>query len=126
MGEYADYHSKQNSFAYGGATVSASLVAPYETSVLSLTDQISEFTNDVVAAGKSGSVWTGSDSLFGIWIGVNDVGNSYGNSGESTLLSKIMTVYFEQLSILYSAAARNFILLTVPRKFVLPIIKDIE
>jgi len=97
-------------FASGGATVSASLVAPYESTVLSLIDQVSLFTSN------KGSIsgWTASNSLVGVWIGVNDVGNSYGGSGETALLGKIIDAYFGQLSLLYGAGLRQFVLLGVP------------
>jgi hypothetical protein len=100
-------------FAYGGATTSASLVTPYESTVLSFVDQVTEF-NKVFKSGSS-KPWTASNSLVGVWMGVNDVGNSYSESNETQLLSKIMDVYFAQLSSLYNAGARNFVLLSVPR-----------
>ena len=68
-------------YAYGGATIDASLVTPYEPTVLSLTDQVNEFLD--TAAGKPTSTpWTSSNSLFSIWIGINDIGNSYYLSGD--------------------------------------------
>jgi hypothetical protein len=68
-------------YAYGGATIDASLVTPYEPTVLSLTDQVNEFLD--TAAGKPTSTpWTSSNSLFSVWIGINDIGNSYYLSGD--------------------------------------------
>ena len=68
-------------YAYGGATINASLVAPYEPSVLSLVDQVNEFLGTV--AGRPPSTpWTTGDSLFSFWIGINDIGNSYYESGD--------------------------------------------
>lgn len=61
-------------FAYGGATTDASLVAPYEPSVLSFVDQVTEFTNSI-ASHPSTTPWTSENTLFGVWMGVNDVGN---------------------------------------------------
>lgn len=49
-------------------------------------------------------------------MGVNDVGNTYYESNVTTILDEIMVVYFDQLQILYDAGARNFLLLSVPRK----------
>ena len=103
-------------FAYEGAAVNASLVAPCESAVLSLIDQVKQFSNNV--AGKPSYVpWTVTDSLFGVWIGVSDVGNSWWNSGETTLLGKIMDSYFFQLQILFNAEARNFVFLNIPRRY---------
>jgi hypothetical protein len=103
-------------FAYGGATTDASLVTPYEPTVLSFVDQVKEF-NSSIASHPSYAPWTAANTLVGVWIGVNDVGNSYWFSNETVLLGQIMDRYFQQLQIVYNAGARNFVLLSVPRKF---------
>lgn len=59
-------------YAYGGATIDASLVAPYEPTVLSLTDQVGEFLDTAAS-----TPWTSGNALFSIWIGINDIGNRY-------------------------------------------------
>ena len=103
-------------FAYGGATVDSNLVAPYESTVLSLIDQMQEFS-DSIASKPDYAPWTADNTLAGVWMGVNDVGNSYWLSGEDDLLSEVVTEYFEQLQVLYNAGVRKFVLLSVPRKF---------
>jgi phospholipase/lecithinase/hemolysin len=100
-------------FAYGGATTSAALVTPYESTVLSLIDQVSEFSSSI-ASKPSYAPWTSADALFAIWIGVNDVGNAWGDSNWSTLAPEIISAYIGQVQILYNAGARNFLFLTVP------------
>jgi hypothetical protein len=102
-------------FAYGGATTNASLVAPYTSTVLSFIDQVTEFTNSI-ASKPSYAPWTSKNTLVGVWMGVNDVGNSYWQSNIDDLLTKIMDSYFGQLQILYNAGVRNYVLLGVPRK----------
>lgn len=102
-------------FAYGGATTDADLVTPYEPTVLSFVDQVTEFSNSI-ASHPSTTPWTSENSLFGVWMGVNDVGNTYYESNVTTILDDIMVVYFDQLQIMYDAGARNFVLLSVPRK----------
>ena len=68
-------------YAYGGATIDASLVVPFEPTVLSLTDQVNQFLSG--AGTKPASTpWTSSDSLFSVFIGINDIGNSYYLSGD--------------------------------------------
>jgi len=101
--------------AYGGATVDATLVTPYATTVLSFIDQVNQFTQ-YFASKPSAVPWTSANTLFAVWLGVNDVGNSYGNSGEDALLDKIIAKYFSECQILYNAGARYFLFLTVPRK----------
>ncbi len=68
-------------YAYGGATINATLVAPYEPTVLSVVDQVNQFLTTVASKPPS-TPWTSANSLFSIWIGVNDIGNSYYQSGD--------------------------------------------
>ncbi|KAF8829629.1 hypothetical protein HHX47_DHR3000547 [Lentinula edodes] len=63
-------------YAYGGATIDSSLVAPFEPTVLSVTDQVNQFL-DTAASKPAETPWTSENSLFSIWIGINDLGNSY-------------------------------------------------
>jgi phospholipase/lecithinase/hemolysin len=104
-------------FAYGGATTNASIVQPYTPTVLSLVDQVAQFSGSV-ASKPAYAPWTAQNALFGVWIGVNDVGNSWWLADwESAVLAPIMDTYFGRLQVLYDAGARNFVLLSVPRMF---------
>lgn len=49
-------------------------------------------------------------------MGVNDVGNTFWLADVETNLGKSVERYFEQMQILYDAGARQFVVLTVPRK----------
>ncbi|TGO27921.1 hypothetical protein BPAE_0035g00650 [Botrytis paeoniae] len=96
-------------FASGGATTNASLVAPFATTVLSFIDQVDQFVQYI----PSGP-WSSGNTLFGIWIGVNDVGNAWYVSNYTTLLGQIMDSYFTGIQRLYNVGGRNFLFLTVP------------
>jgi hypothetical protein len=72
--------------ASGGATTDASLVKPYQSTVLPLIDQVSLFTKNLSPL-PSNSL-TASNTLIGIWIGVNDVGNAWSNANWPTLSQK--------------------------------------
>jgi len=101
-------------FASGGATVNASLVAPYENTVLSLIDQTTQFSENV-ASKPSYAPWTSADSVFAIWLGVNDIGDTYGDGQDQvTIHDEILTSYFNEVQIMYNAGGRNFVFLTVP------------
>jgi len=104
-------------FAYGGATVDADLVTPYTSTVKSFVDQVTDFSTQL-ASHPSYAPWTADNTIVAVWMGVNDIGNSFWLEDEDELLEKILTRYFEQLQIIYDAGARNFVLLTVPRKFI--------
>lgn len=102
-------------FAYGGATTSASLVQPFESTVLCFDNQTAEFKSSI-ASHPSTTPWTAENTLVAVWIGVNDVGNSYfmSSSALQTLYAQIMSTYFGLLQQVYDAGARNFAILNVP------------
>jgi phospholipase/lecithinase/hemolysin len=105
--------------AYGGATVDSNLVAPWRPDVLSLIDQVKTLflptyvPPDVTPASPS---WTSRNTLFGIWIGINDVGNSYwkGSNVTDVLYADIFKQYADMVDELYSSGGRNFVFLNVP------------
>ncbi|KAH9885061.1 carbohydrate esterase family 16 protein [Xylariomycetidae sp. FL2044] len=104
-------------FAYGGATVDSDLIAPYTDTVLSLKDQVNDefipgYTGDAPTA-PSAPAWTGSDSLFAIWIGINDIGNSYYLQND-TLISEVFAVYETLAATIIGAGARNIVFINVP------------
>lgn len=68
-------------YAYGGATIDRNIVAPYTASVQTLTDQVNTFLN-TVANKPASTPWTSSNTLFSVFIGINDIGASYGNGGD--------------------------------------------
>ncbi|KAI0657770.1 hypothetical protein C8Q70DRAFT_1046069 [Cubamyces menziesii] len=101
-------------YAYGGATINASLVAPYEPTVLSLIDQVNQFLG-TVADKPATAPWTSENSLFSVWIGINDIGNSYYLSGDRDAFSDtLLDSYFGQVQELYNAGGRNFLFINVP------------
>lgn len=83
--------------------------------MLSFIDQVKQFS-DSIAAKPDYAPWTGGNSLFGVWMGVNDVGNTWWKEDYGELLERIMDSYFGRLQVLYDAGARNFVLLGVPRE----------
>lgn len=101
-------------YAYGGATIDATLVQPYTPTVLSLTDQVNEFLN-TVASKPATTSWKSSDTLFSVWIGINDIGHSYYLSGDRNAFSDILlNAYFALVQKLYNTGARNFLFINVP------------
>lgn len=96
--------------AYGGATVDSALVTPYAPTVLSLKNQV----EDLYLPNYANSTkWTANDSLFAVWIGINDVGNTWWLNN-ATLYSLIFDEYASLLDKLHASGARNFLFLTVP------------
>jgi len=102
--------------ASGGATIDAALVTPFEPTVLSIVDQVTQF-NTFLAPKPSGAEWNGNNSLFAVWIGINDVGNSYAwtnITSQHAFHEVLMNRLFGQMDDLYEKGARSFLFLTVP------------
>lgn len=76
-------------YAVAGATTNATLVKPYSPTVASFIDQVNQFL--ATAAKKPASTpWTSENALFSVWMGINDIGGSWGDgltSGEGYALS---------------------------------------
>ncbi|PWW80066.1 Carbohydrate Esterase Family 16 protein [Tuber magnatum] len=103
--------------AYGGATVNSTLVKPYLPTVLSFADQVQTLFLPKLspkAPTPLTPAWESENSLFLVWIGVNDVANSYQNGDYANFHGILMDEYFRILEELYYAGARNFLLLNVP------------
>ncbi|KAF4447065.1 hypothetical protein F53441_9364 [Fusarium austroafricanum] len=100
-------------FAYGGATVDAKIVKPYQDTVLSMVDQVNQFSNSV---GKhpAGTSWNEENTIAGVWMGVNDVGNSFWLQDAPNIVERATARYAELLTVLYKAGLRKFVLLSVP------------
>ncbi|EMD38135.1 hypothetical protein CERSUDRAFT_113281 [Gelatoporia subvermispora B] len=115
-GTYNITDTKVFNLASGGATIDAALVAPFEPTVLSIVDQVTQF-HDILASKPAGAQWSSNNSLFAIWIGINDVGNSFGwtnVTSQSEFHRVLMERLFSQVEILYQDGARSFLFLTVP------------
>ncbi|KZV76539.1 carbohydrate esterase family 16 protein [Peniophora sp. CONT] len=101
-------------YAYGGATINASLVTPYEPTVLSLGDQVDQYLAQP-NVGSDNKIWTSDNALFSVWIGINDLGNSYYESGDRDAFNDVLLDnYFELVEKLFDTGARNFLFLNVP------------
>ncbi|KAF8250070.1 hypothetical protein K440DRAFT_580807 [Wilcoxina mikolae CBS 423.85] len=101
-------------FAYGGATIDSALVAPWKPTVLSLKQQVEDLFLGVLQSRKSSiAPWKPENTLFLIWIGINDIGNTYGNNN-FTFHTTLLDEYFGLVNKLYASGARNFLFIDVP------------
>lgn len=103
-------------FAYGGATTDADIIPPYAPEVLSFIDQVQIFT-DNLASKPAYAPWTTENTVVGVWMGVNDVGNTFWFENVEEINAEVVEAYFGQLEILYEAGVRQFVLLSVPREY---------
>ncbi|KAK2464398.1 hypothetical protein APHAL10511_003546 [Amanita phalloides] len=75
--------------AYGGATIDSKLVKPYLPTVKSLTDQVNEYMASF--SDHPASVpWKTRNTLFSIWIGINDIGNSFYLGGDRNEFNEVL------------------------------------
>ncbi|KAI1174384.1 hypothetical protein F4777DRAFT_580070 [Nemania sp. FL0916] len=102
--------------AYGGATVDSALVKPYTPTVLSVKDQVQTEFIPGYTGSASKVKWTGAESLFAVWIGINDIGNTYYNGANATdaLNTQIFSVLSGLIDQIYTAGGRNYVLINVP------------
>jgi len=90
--EYNKTETLTYNMAYGGATIDSALVTPWQPQVLSLKDQV----QSLFPIARTRAAWTSSNSLFLVWIGVNDVGNTYQSHPDDTdgFQTTLMDAYF--------------------------------
>ncbi|KAM6502927.1 hypothetical protein JOM56_002904 [Amanita muscaria] len=109
-------------FARGGATINSSLVTPDQG--VSLEDEVNTFLSKFAHSPPS-TPWKTWNTLFSIWIGINDIGGTYHNGGDRDVFSDVLLdSYFklvEQLRHQPSASpsdseakARIFLFINVP------------
>ena len=82
--------------------------------MLSFRQQVNEWFFPYYVEDTSNANWTSSDTLFAAFFGINDVGNSYFESNATAIADAVFDVYAGLLDELYSAGARNILLLNVP------------
>ncbi|KAK7032146.1 hypothetical protein VNI00_013320 [Paramarasmius palmivorus] len=96
-------------YAWGGATIDANLVQPWNPSIKSMTDQVNQFLS-ALGNKPSSAPWASSNAMFSFWIGINDIGGSYGNGGDRGAFSdRMIDAYFalvEKLELGQSASNR--------------------
>ncbi|KAJ7137935.1 GDSL lipase/esterase [Mycena epipterygia] len=107
--------TKVINLASGGATIDSALVTPFLPTVLSVVDQVAQFKS-ILASRPAGAQWNSSNSLFAIWIGINDCGDSFDwtNTTQPAFNKVLMARLSTQIEELYGFGARSFLFLTVP------------
>ncbi|KAB5595461.1 Phospholipase A-2-activating protein [Ceratobasidium theobromae] len=107
--------TKVYNLAYGGATTDSKLVTPYLPTVQSFVDQVSLFKN-YFSPPPFAAQWSSDNSLFAVFIGINDVGNSWSwnNVTQAGFHKTVLDRYFSQVDDLYNQGARSFLFINVP------------
>lgn len=100
-------------FAFSGATVDDSIV---ESTAIDVATQVHDQYLPVYGSGansKYPDVWQPSTSLFGIFVGINDIRKTYTGDWAS-INAEILKAYSGLVEELYQSGARNFFFLNVP------------
>ncbi|KAF3196353.1 hypothetical protein TWF106_004986 [Orbilia oligospora] len=99
--------------AYGGATIDANLVQPYASNVLSLTDQTNQFLT-YYANKPASAPWSSSNTLFSVFIGINDIANSWWKPDWLTFIDTLLTAEFALVEKMYNSGGRQFLISNIP------------
>ncbi|KAF7360066.1 Carbohydrate esterase family 16 [Mycena venus] len=124
-------------YAVGGAVIDPTLVPPI---TLALPDEVDEFLAGAAKKPKT-APWTSENALFSIWIGINDIGNTFYLGGDRDAFSDtLLDRYFAQVqrlvrhfdlfypitlltsSLPINAGGRNFLFINVPPTYRAPLI----
>ncbi|RAK97838.1 putative cellulose-binding GDSL lipase/acylhydrolase [Aspergillus ibericus CBS 121593] len=96
--------------AVGGATIDNSLVSAYAGDVRS---QVKLF-EDVYSTKPASAPWTPQNAVFGVWIGINDIGNAFYNTDAETFTPKLINRLLSLVEEIYENGGRKFLFLNVP------------
>ncbi|KAJ1553672.1 hypothetical protein HK096_006925, partial [Nowakowskiella sp. JEL0078] len=116
-GTYNQTTTYTYNFAYGGATTDNAIIPPYAPTVKSFKAQVEEEFLPIYANGTR--VWKSDNSLFTIWIGVNDVGWTAGwsnvtDANRTAQNSIFIENYIGSVEKLVKAGGKNFLILNCP------------
>lgn len=101
-------------YAYGGAVINETLVTPWQPNLIHLTGQVDQFLEGA-AVRSGGEKWNGDNALFSIFIGINDIGNSWYLEGDRDAFAEVLLDnYFQLVQKLHHAGGRNFLFVNVP------------
>lgn len=112
-------------FARVYATVDNAVIPAMVPDIPSISDQIKTW-KDNVGPKPDYAPWKSDDSLFSVFVGTNDIGNTFGEP--ATMEAKLNAAQdrlFVNLGSLYDAGARKFLLVKVPPTNLTPLMKSI-
>ncbi|KAI8377413.1 GDSL lipase/esterase [Radiomyces spectabilis] len=101
--------------AYNSAPVSNAIVGQQGSSVIDVTQQVSElFPQYIKKAAKFLDSANGSNTLYTVWVGINDIDLTYDWNATSALDQRIMQQYAQLMNDLHMHGASQFLFFSVP------------
>ncbi|KAI4244946.1 MAG: hypothetical protein LQ352_006682 [Teloschistes flavicans] len=118
-------------FAFAGAKVSntATSSTPYAKNPGGQNDMVAQVTNGFLpsyttqAGHEPYASWTADSSLFVSFFGINDILATYAQ-GDQSSTAPIFAAYKQNLEDLYTAGARNFLILNTPPMELMPVFSN--
>ncbi|KAF3387588.1 Acetylesterase [Penicillium rolfsii] len=96
--------------AIGGATIDNAIL---NSGYPDMTGQVATFQSNYSTKPAS-APWSSSNSVFGFWIGINDVGWGFGGYNASVLVPTLMAQYRALVEEIYADGGRRFLFVNVP------------
>ncbi|KAF7629038.1 hypothetical protein AFCA_000750 [Aspergillus flavus] len=97
--------------AVGGASIDNSLVQG--STDVDLASQVDIF-DETYSSKPASAPWSAENSVFGFWIGINDIGNAFYNTDADTFTPQLIARLASLVERIYSAGGRKFLFLNVP------------
>ncbi|KAJ5137660.1 hypothetical protein N7476_008274 [Penicillium atrosanguineum] len=96
--------------AIGGATIDNRII---NATVEDMTTQVASF-HSIYGKKPHVAPWRTGNTVFGFWIGINDIGRAYANYDASVLVPKLMAQYESLVREIYADGGRKFLFLNAP------------
>ncbi|KAJ5784788.1 Acetylesterase [Penicillium pulvis] len=106
--------------AVGGATIDNDII---DAGVEDMATQVQTFLS-VYGDKPAIAPWGSENTVFGFWIGINDVGWAYASENASVLVPELMAEYKLLVEQIYAKGGRKFLFLNVPPTSRSPYILD--
>jgi hypothetical protein len=116
--DYNDTFMKTINFASGGAVVDSSIITPFSPYIINLKEQVYEkylpnYGPEATSDHRSDFDWHSSDTLFALWIGINDIVGA-AEQRHPERLDAVLRSYANLVDQLYLSGARNFLFFNIP------------
>ncbi|KAK6362623.1 hypothetical protein TWF730_000079 [Orbilia blumenaviensis] len=98
-------------FAVSGATIDNALVT--SLNVPAMTDQVNTWMTRY-SSKPATAPWQSDNTMFSVFIGINDIGSSYSRSDINTFIDTLLTAKFKLLDKIYTSGGRNFLFHNIP------------
>ncbi|KAH6888448.1 hypothetical protein B0T10DRAFT_606838 [Thelonectria olida] len=106
-------------YASSGAVVDRTVVPPRRPIFIDFAEQVRQFKASI-GQRPDYAPWTPDNAVAGIWLGLNDFGESFRWDNLSTITSLLSERLIGQSQVLYDIGLRNFLFIEIPALDLLP------